>query len=262
MQPRAVPEISESNSDATFSGYGCIEDRRPETFNGDAIETKVEFKQIPGADVFFSSAADVIDEANAPGSIKHTLDDTVKKHIGEQEEYHVHNDSAHGNEYDGCGFMAKQPEIYTHLAENVAEIFKETQLPDSMFDRAEELAAAAGRLASNDEYFSISSGELVKKAIEEYGASLLTYSGDHTASTLIIDQRDDFTYDSKAANSAENDLETSFNLDADISLIKRAEEFGLDTEDAILFAEIVSVATVRVLGADGEVVVLSAAGDA
>lgn len=261
MQPRAYPEISESSNEAVISGYGCIEDRQPETLNDIALEAKVEFKQTPGADVFFSSAADVIEEANIPGSVKHSLNDTVKQHINDLDEYHVHNDNSHGDKFDGCGFMAKQPGIYRYLAENVDEIFTETQLPEDMLDRAEELAAAAGRLANNDNYFSVSGGELVQKAVEEYGALLVTYSGDHTASSLIIDERDDFTYDSKTANSAENEFETSFNLDADISLLDRAEEFGLEAEDAILFAEIVSIATVRVLGADGEVIVLSAAAD-
>ncbi len=262
MQSRAYPEISETNSEATIVGYGCIEDRQPETFNGSNIENKVEFRQAPGADVFFSSAADVIKEAKAPGSITHALNDTVKQQIDNLDKYHVHNDSAHGDEFDGCGFMAKQPEIYEYLAENVTDIFAETQLPKDMLNRAKELASAAGRLANREDYFSISGGELVKKAVEEYGALLVTYSGDHTASTLIIDKRDGFTYDSKSANSTENDFQTSFNLDADLSLLGRAEEFGLDTEDAILFAEIISIATVRVLGADGEVIVLSDVVDA
>ncbi len=248
-----APRQSAETTSHDIQGHGCIEDRVISTFNGEQIPENVEYKQVPGADAFFSSALDVIGEANEPESVTHSLIDTVADHIQANPDYIVHNDEEHGDKYDGCGFLGEQPSIYEYLADNIDAVIREDRVSTEDEPRARELAAAAGRLARREGYFVVTGGELVEKAVNAFGANLLSYAGAHAANQLEKSGDNNVTYDSRTANDDSNISERSFHLDADDDLKKAAEKYGVDSDDALLFAGIIAAATVRVLGVTGEI---------
>ncbi|HIA91666.1 TPA: hypothetical protein EYO12_00935 [Candidatus Saccharibacteria bacterium] len=217
---------------------GCIEDR---AFLG--VENG-ELNQVPGADLFFSFARDIVesaDDSNTPTTLVDSVLDDVAT-FGPQ--YNVHNDQDHGSEYDGCGFAAKIVEISTDLTTNFESVFSGSGLHSSDKSRAEELTEGLRKI-TNEKYFVKIGGELVKTAIEA-GANLITYTGEHTAGQLTEDGDTGRTYDSAEANNPETESTTTFNLDSNHAR-SRATAFGIDSEDSIILAKLLATATVRVL---------------
>lgn len=227
-------EISKS------AGSGCIEDR---TFAG---ADQGELNQVPGADLFFSVARDAI---NTNGDVDHTLRDSVLADISALDHksytYQVHNDADHGGEFDGCGFAAQIKDIFIDASTNIEPILEELELNETDAKTARELAGTLGKLATHSSYLSVVGGELVEAAVNA-GASLITYSGEHTASKLSIDMQTGRTYDSADANNPDTETEVTFNVDTNHAA-NRAQVFGVDSEKAKILAEVLSLATVRVL---------------
>lgn len=217
---------------------GCIEDR---TFEG---AEHGERNQVPGADLFFSLLRDV-QAVERDGVPTHdTLLKTVLKDVKRLgRKYTVHNDADHGEVFDGCGFAAKLADILTDLQQNIDDIIGGLDLDKSEKDRARELADAASRLSKQKGYLEVTGGALVKKA-HDAGADLVTYSGSHTAKELTVDRSEGSTYDSAQAHAGT--AAPVFNVDSNYAY-DHAVTFGLDPETAAVFAEIVSLATVRVL---------------
>ena len=236
-------------------GFGCIEDRTLALLNGETFPTDSELKQAPGADIFFTSVRDLLQDASAPGSVSHTQKDAVVSDVAKTEVYRVHNDTNNGGDFGGCGFVAHQKEIYSYLAENTESILRDhvdvLALSYTEAEVARATAGSAARLASGG-YFADPGAEVIEAAVAA-GAELITYADGHTASTLVIDSRNATTYDSREANNESTDSSTSFNVDTDDDMRARAREFGIDSADAVALAKVLSIATVRVLGADGAV---------
>lgn len=218
---------------------GCIEDR---TFEG---AEHGERNQVPGADLFFSFLRDV-QAVEKDGTPTHnTLLETVLKDVKRLgRKYTVHNDADHGEVFDGCGFAAKLADILADLQQNIDEIISGLNFDESEESRARELADAAGKLGKHKGYLEVTGGVLVKKA-HEAGAGLLTYSGNHAAKELTIDRSEGSTYDS-ARTHADSASTPVFNVDSNYAY-NYAVTFGLDPETTAVFAEVASLATVRVL---------------
>ena len=217
------------------------------------IDDRFELYQVPGASAFFSAARDVLVEASSAGSITNTFADTVHSDATTLDLYILHNDDSHGGEFDGCGFLAQQQKIYRTAASMADELIarvdqnRYTAFSDAEKTLLQHIAKACGRLAESDTYFSLSGGELVEKAVKEWGVTLATYTGDHTAIRVRYSGKEDETYDSRIANDASHDSQSSFNLDIN-HIRPRCEAFDLDPEGTRLFAELITAATVEVLG--------------
>jgi hypothetical protein len=203
--------------------------------------------------LFFAALVDVVSEADNPGSVTNTFSERVKAEIGNRNNFALHNDSSHGDHFEGCGFLAKQDQVYVTANDKFDDLIKRNEqtrpkpYTEAELSRMKQLAAAAKSLASRDGYFDMSGGELVRTAVEDWGAVLLTYAGDHTASRHRINFTTGETYKSADANHPDTDYETSFNADAHHAA-EVAREHMVDSSDAELFVELISTATVDVLG--------------
>lgn len=206
---------------------GCIEDR--------SHNQEGELNQVPGADLFFTVAKDVF---AYDGNINHTLEQTTLEDVRAQETYTVHNDSSHGEEMDGCGFAARIKDIFLDTHANITDIINELDLTEAQQEQAITFSETLGKLAVHETYLSVVGGELITSAVDA-GAHLVTYSGNHVATTLSIDEEDGMTYDSSTKDKR-------FNLDSNHAHA-RAEAFDLDGEKAEILAKVLSLATVRVL---------------
>lgn len=91
------------------------------------------------------------------------------------------------------------------------------------------------------------------EAADHASANLITCKDSYTEGILIIDTRNDATYDLRDANDTTSSANILFNVDADSDMAGRAEELGLDPQATLTLAKVLSIATVRVLGADAEV---------
>jgi len=240
-----------STQKPSSTNWGCIEDRS-------IVDPTSNCNQAPGADAFFTSTKDLVAEADSPGSVDHSLLSSLLSDSKKADNFTVHNDEGRDDVYGGCGYLAHQKDIYKYLSENIDDIIKTLQnsKPNSLTDpeigRSKSIAQAASRLAKSEKYFTKQSSDIVEELVNN-GANLLIYKDSHTAGTLVIDTRDDATYDPNDANNSETKSSTTFNVDVDESMRQRAESFDLNPEDAQLIAKVLSVATVRVLGADGEI---------
>lgn len=91
---------------------GCIEDR--------VVVSELNIFQLPGGDAFLSAAKDIItttDDDNAPGKFI----DSVLRDNDQADHYTLHRDEDHGDFYDGCGFLARQADIYHYLSNKVLD---------------------------------------------------------------------------------------------------------------------------------------------
>jgi|GEM_PF-3466139 len=235
----SVPTATSPNENIT----GCIEDR--------IVIDDLNILQLPGGDAFLTAARDIIAVADYNDEPERFVD-SVLRDIELIDHYTLHRDEDHGDFYDGCGFLASQSDIYRYLADSVGLIIKRLNSADgettdqSETERAHALARATGKLAVSSSYLSVCGGALVSQAAQA-GVETISYRGDHTAGQLTINRRENETYDPIVANDDEPTTETSFNVDIDSSLHRKAAQFDITADDAVLLAKLLSVATVDVL---------------
>lgn len=220
---------------------GCIEDR---TFIG--VEHG-ELNQVPGADLFFTIARDIANVADGvmiPSSLH--LSQSVTDDATKIEKYTVHVDDQHGGKYGGCGFAKRLVDIATETTDDTyyKEIVTGAHLKPNEQERAAELKQGLARLATSG-YFDMVDEPLIELAAQN-GATVIEYTGIHTAQEATVDDSDQTTYGSQEANDPHSTNKPTFNVDTNHAR-NRAPEFDIDPKDAEILARILTVATVRVL---------------
>ncbi len=219
---------------------GCIEDR---SFIG---AENGELQQVPGADIFFSFARDIVASANNNDHAQ-TLEQSVLADVSMLGGlYTVHNAADHGGEFDGCGFAARIVEIAEDASssDTFDEVFTGSNLDEEHRTRALELVRGIGTLLTSD-YFAVVGGALVEKAVDA-GASLVTYKKNHEAAIITADTTNGQTYDSTEANDPQTPSAPSYNLDVNHA-VNRAETFSIDETDSMIIARLLATSTVRIL---------------
>lgn len=230
-----------------LDGTGCIEDRIIIERNGEPVPEGHEVHQAPGGDAFFALLEDIEAEAREPGSVQHSFTESLEQTLEKLENPTVHNDSGHGGHYDGCGFLGKFKEILSYTAENGQDLINEIneQKPDVIenTERTLEYIEAIGRLADREGYVDRSGGDLVQYAVEELGANLLTYDGEHVAGYLHANTEAN-TQDIRSAHEEED---PGFNVDSHYVRSIADEKLELQGENAEAIAIVLARGTTEVL---------------
>ena len=237
---------------------GCVDDRLLAIMFGEPFDLKTmgELNQLPGADVFFSLASDIITVANI-GLTGSTLSESVGSDaefsVEQGRDYVVHNDDSDNFSLSGCGFLEHIEEIGHDLVKNFEEVFEGSRLETDLRERAKKLVDGISLLINTVEfngrpykYLDKVGAELVRHALD-HGAKLVTYEGAHTGKRITVDEQTAHTYDSVDAHSNKSGSEPRYNLDTNHAEERGETLYDISSKDATILARLLAVSTVRVL---------------
>ncbi len=223
----------------TIERSGCIEDRTFTTAHDG------ELHQVPGADLFFTIARDIVRAADPSENTDTTLSESVLSDVAQlASDYTVHNDEHNDTSHSGCGFAAQLTAIVQDCVDNQADVIHGAHITKQDERRSADLISGLSKLINKGYFDTV--GEALVQAAHDAGATMVTYIGEHTASSITADGSDDTTYDSAEANDDSTDSSPAFNLDTNHAR-NRAEMFGVHPNDGEIIARLLATSTVRIL---------------